>query len=99
VLTVNTTGKAFAIIAPFGDGWYRVIAWHRHKQLHESAPVGRAEVREVTQQALGTDYGMHDPRWMSRFHSEERQVPNCRDDWVLLRATPATCIHRLTVKT
>jgi 2-polyprenyl-6-methoxyphenol hydroxylase-like FAD-dependent oxidoreductase len=62
VLTVNTTGDAFAILAPFGDGWYRVIAWHRHNQPPEDTPVSLAEVRDVTGQALGTDYGMHDPR-------------------------------------
>ena len=40
---------------------------------------GRAvEVREVTRRALGTDFGMHDPRFLSRFHSDERQVPSYR---------------------
>ncbi|HEX6520897.1 MAG TPA: FAD-dependent monooxygenase [Streptosporangiaceae bacterium] len=84
VLTVNTTGDAFAIIAPFGDGWYRVIAWHRDNQPPDDAPVTLAEVRDVTRRALGSGYGMHDPRWMSRFHSDERQVPAYRDGRVLL---------------
>ena len=91
-LTMNSTGDAFAIIAPFGDGWYRVIAWHRHDQPPEDTPVSLDEVREVTRQALGTDYGMHDPRWMSRFHSEERQVPRYRDGRVLL-AGDAAHVH------
>jgi flavin-dependent dehydrogenase len=91
-LTEDSTGDAFAIIAPFGDGWYRVIAWHRHNQPNEDAPVSLDEVREVARQALGTDYGMHDPRWMSRFHSEERQVPRYRDGRVLL-AGDAAHIH------
>jgi 2-polyprenyl-6-methoxyphenol hydroxylase-like FAD-dependent oxidoreductase len=84
VFTINTTGDSFAIIAPFGDGWYRVIAWHRHDQPPETDPVGLDEIKETTSHALGTDYGMHDPRWMSRFHSEERQVPRYRDGNVLL---------------
>jgi FAD binding domain len=35
---------------------------------------------------------MHDPRWMSRFHSEERQVPRYRDGRVLL-AGDAAHVH------
>ena len=54
---MSITGEAFAIIAPFGDSWYQDIAWHRHNQPTESTPVSLAEVSEVTQQALGTDYG------------------------------------------
>ena len=38
-LTLNATGQAFALIAPFGDGWYRVIAWHRDNQPSEDVPV------------------------------------------------------------
>lgn len=89
VLTVNSTGDNFALIAPFGDGWYRVIAWRLHNQPPEDAPVSLAEVRDVTCEALGTDYGMHDPRWMSRFHSDERQVPCYRDGRALLAGDAA----------
>jgi hypothetical protein len=91
-LTTDSTGDAFALIAPFGDGFYRVIAWHRRNQPPEDASVSLDDVREVTNQALGTDYGMHDPRWMSRFHSEERQVPRYRDGRVLL-AGDAAHVH------
>jgi 2-polyprenyl-6-methoxyphenol hydroxylase-like FAD-dependent oxidoreductase len=92
VLTVNATGGAFAIIAPFGDGWYRIVAWQRHNQPPDSEPVTLPEVRDATREALGTDYGMHDPRWLSRFHSEERQVPSYRDGRVLL-AGDAAHVH------
>jgi 2-polyprenyl-6-methoxyphenol hydroxylase-like FAD-dependent oxidoreductase len=91
-LTVNATGNAFALIASFGDGWYRVIAWQWSNQPPEDAPVSLTEVRDATRQALGADFGMHDPRWMSRFHSDERQVPRYRDGRVLL-AGDAAHVH------
>src|SRR5690349_14343466 len=56
-LTLNATGQAFALIAPFGDGWFRIIAWHRDNQPAEDVPVSIEEVAEVARQALGTDYG------------------------------------------
>ncbi len=89
VLTVNSTGDAFGLIAPFGDGWYRVIAWHRRNQPPEDAPVSLDEVCDVARQTFGSDYGMHDPRWMSRFHSDERQVPRYRAGRVLLAGDAA----------
>src|SRR5205823_6465129 len=69
VLTVNAAGDAFGFMAPFGDGWYRVIAWDKRHQRPDDAPVDLEEIRAVIRRALGTDYGMHDARWMSRFHS------------------------------
>ncbi|NNH73520.1 FAD-binding protein [Nocardia uniformis] len=78
VLAVNGVGDAFAFVAPFGDGYYRIFAWNRRNQLADSEPVEFEELREVVTRALGTDFGMHDPRWLSRFHSDERQVPSYR---------------------
>ncbi|WP_329444489.1 FAD-dependent monooxygenase [Streptomyces sp. NBC_01426] len=122
VLTANGTADAFAFLVPFGDGWYRAIAW-RHDTPGTSAssgpsgtpdpaagpggpvdpgdpgdpgaalaPVGLDEVRDITRQALGTDHGMHDPRWMSRFQSDERQVPRYRVGRVFL-AGDAAHVH------
>jgi 2-polyprenyl-6-methoxyphenol hydroxylase-like FAD-dependent oxidoreductase len=92
VLTVNALGDAFGFIVPFGDGWYRVIAWDRRNQKPDSAPVDLDELRAVIQRALGTDYGMHDARWLSRFHSDERQVPRYRVGRVFL-AGDAAHVH------
>jgi 2-polyprenyl-6-methoxyphenol hydroxylase-like FAD-dependent oxidoreductase len=91
-LAVNAVGDAFAFLAPFGDGWYRVFAWNRRNQVPDTAPLDLAEVRDVTRRALGTDFGMHDPRWMSRFHSDERQVPSYRVGRVFL-AGDAAHVH------
>lgn len=91
-VTVNGDGNGFALLIPFGDGWYRVIAWNRRRQLPDHAPIELAELRAVVRRALGTDYGMHDPRWMSRFHSDERQVPRYRSGRVFL-AGDAAHVH------
>jgi 2-polyprenyl-6-methoxyphenol hydroxylase-like FAD-dependent oxidoreductase len=92
VLSIDAVGDAFALVAPFGDGWYRVVAWDRHNQQSDTAPITLPEVRTAVQRALGTDYGMHDARWLSRFHSDERQVPAYRVGRVLL-AGDAAHVH------
>jgi 2-polyprenyl-6-methoxyphenol hydroxylase-like FAD-dependent oxidoreductase len=91
-LTVNAAGDAFGFLAPFGDGWYRVIAWDKHHPLPDDAPVDLDELRATMRRALGTDFGMHDPRWTSRFHSDERQVPQYRSGRVFL-AGDAAHVH------
>ncbi|MEV6111298.1 FAD-dependent monooxygenase [Streptomyces sp. NPDC052109] len=92
LLTVNAVGDAFAFLAPFGDGYYRVIGWHRRRNVPDHAPLDLAEVKEITRLALGRDFGMHDARWMSRFHSDERQAPAYRVGRVFL-AGDAAHVH------
>jgi 2-polyprenyl-6-methoxyphenol hydroxylase-like FAD-dependent oxidoreductase len=91
-MTANAVGDAFAFVVPFGDGWYRIIAWNRRHQVPDTAPVDFEEIRAVMRRALGTDHGMHDPRWITRFHSDERQVPRYRDRRVFL-AGDAAHVH------
>lgn len=91
-LSVAGSDEAFAFIVPFGDGYYRVMGWNRKHQVPDSAPIDLDDVREITRQALGTDLGMHDARWLSRFHSDERQVPRYRTGRVFL-AGDAAHVH------
>ena len=89
-LSANHAGLVFT--APFGDGWYRVIAWNRDRQDTATEPVELDELRQVTSLVLGSDLGMHDPRWMSRFHNDERQAPRYRVGRVFL-AGDAAHVH------
>ncbi|MFK8910988.1 FAD-dependent oxidoreductase [Streptomyces sp. YS-3] len=91
-LSVAGSDEAFAFVVPFGDGYYRVMGWNRKHQVPDSAPIDLDDVREITRQALGTDLGMHDARWLSRFHSDERQVPRYRTGRVFL-AGDAAHVH------
>ncbi|MFI1890008.1 FAD-dependent oxidoreductase [Streptomyces jumonjinensis] len=88
----NGVGDVFAFIAPFGGGWYRVMGWDRSHQVPDSEPADLDELRDITQRALGSDHGMHDARWISRFHSDERQVPAYRQGRVFL-AGDAAHVH------
>jgi 2-polyprenyl-6-methoxyphenol hydroxylase-like FAD-dependent oxidoreductase len=90
VVRVHGNRDAFGFIAPFGDGYWRVGAWDRdNRDLPDTEPVEFEELRSITQRAFGTDFGMHDPRWLSRYHSDERQVPSYRAGRVLLAGDAA----------
>ena len=92
VLAVDAVGDAFAMVAPFGDGWYRIFAWDRRRQVTDDTPVTLDEIRDVTRRVHGTDFGLTGARWISRFHSDERQAPRYRVGRVLL-AGDAAHVH------
>ncbi|MFJ6573368.1 FAD-dependent monooxygenase [Streptomyces sp. NPDC091292] len=90
VVRVHGTGDAFGFIAPFGDGYWRVGGWRRADRYEpDDSPVEFEELRTIIEEAFGSDFGMHDPRWISRFHSDERQVPHYRVGRVLLAGDSA----------
>lgn len=92
VLAVDANDGGFAMVVAFGDGWYRVMGWDPGRQVADDVPLDLEEVRKVVKAVHGTDFGLHDPRWMSRFHSDERQVPSYRVGDVFL-AGDAAHVH------
>ncbi|CAM3135961.1 FAD-dependent monooxygenase [Stackebrandtia soli] len=91
-VTVNGTSAGFVFIAPFGDGYHRVIYRTFGDTRPEDAPVEPEEIRRLLLAVFGRDFGMADVRWTSRFHSDERQVPRYRVGRVFL-AGDAAHVH------
>lgn len=91
-LSVRGVRTGFGFIAPFGDGWYRVIARHANDTTPDDVPVDFEDLRSLIEEIFGTDFGMHNPRWTSRFHSDERQAPRYRVGRVFL-AGDAAHVH------
>ncbi|RKT16713.1 2-polyprenyl-6-methoxyphenol hydroxylase-like FAD-dependent oxidoreductase [Streptomyces sp. 1114.5] len=90
-ITVGANEAGFAFIAPFGDGWYRVIAWDRNERFEDGTSPSPEQLTALLGGILDEDYGLHDVRWSSTFHSDERQVPNYRSGRVFLAGDAAHC--------
>ncbi|MFH8369811.1 FAD-dependent monooxygenase [Streptomyces sp. NPDC018031] len=85
-------GGDFSVFA-FEPGWYRVITceYDGHPGRGEP-PATLAQLRESLTRIAGTDFGMHSPRWVSRFGDAARQADRYRAGRVLL-AGDAAHIH------
>ncbi|MET0898270.1 MAG: FAD-dependent oxidoreductase [Mycobacterium sp.] len=96
-LTLGSTRDVFGFLAPYGprdsDGsWYRAMVWDRNHQVPDTEPVRDAEIVDVLTRAMGTDHGLHEISWKSRFHCDERQVTQYRHGRVFL-AGDAAHVH------
>jgi 2-polyprenyl-6-methoxyphenol hydroxylase-like FAD-dependent oxidoreductase len=81
------------IVVPFGDGWFRAIAWDLTRaEVPLSEPLPLAEIRDTFRRIAGTDFGMSEMRWSTRFLSERRQAEKYRVGRVFL-AGDAAHIH------
>src|SRR6516165_9460189 len=81
------------LLVPFGDGWFRAIAWDRtREQAPLSERVSLAEIRAAFLRIAHTDFGMADMRWSSRFLSERRQAKRYRAGRVFI-AGDAAHVH------
>ena len=81
------------LLPPFGDGWYRAVAWDRRSQhLPLQEPLGIDELRASLRRVAGSDFGLQEMRWSTRFLSERRQADRYRVGRVFL-AGDAAHVH------
>lgn len=87
----RTPGGDYSAIA-FEPGWYRVITSEYDRVADRDEPATFEQLRESLVRVAGTDFGMHSPRWVSRFNDAARQAAQYRRGRVLL-AGDAAHIH------
>jgi 2-polyprenyl-6-methoxyphenol hydroxylase-like FAD-dependent oxidoreductase len=92
-LFAKTGSQGVVLFVPFGDGWFRAIAWDRlREQAPLREPVTLDEIRDAFRRIAGEDFGMHEMRWSSRFLSERRQARHYRKGRAFL-AGDAAHVH------
>ncbi|MFF2625654.1 rifampin monooxygenase [Kitasatospora griseola] len=90
VARVRRTQVRFGL-QPEGDGQYRVVVPADGVSEDRAAPT-LEEFRQQLRAVAGTDFGVHSPRWLSRFGDATRQAERYRVGRVLL-AGDAAHIH------
>ncbi|MFK3734493.1 rifampin monooxygenase [Streptomyces sp. NPDC088090] len=90
VAEVRKTQTRYGVM-PLGDGLFRVVVPAAGLSGDRSAPT-LDELRERLTAVGGTDFGVHEPRWLSRFGDGTRQAERYREGRVLL-AGDAAHIH------
>ncbi|MEU9169849.1 rifampin monooxygenase [Streptomyces sp. NPDC048420] len=91
VTEVRRTEKWFGL-GPVGDGLYRVVVPAEGVSGDRSVTPTLDEFRRRLQAVAGTDFGVHSPRWLSRFGDATRQAERYRVGRVLL-AGDAAHVH------
>ncbi|MGH3777484.1 MAG: rifampin monooxygenase [Pseudonocardiaceae bacterium] len=91
VAEVRKTQKRFGA-GPFGDGVYRVVVPAEEVAGDRSVPPTLEEFKQQLRVFAGTDFGVHSPRWLSRFGDATRLAERYRTGRVLL-AGDAAHIH------
>ena len=91
VAEVRETEKRFGV-GPIGDGVHRVVVPAEGVAEDRAAPPTLEEFRHQLQRFAGTDFGVHSPRWLSRFGDATRLAERYRMGRVLL-AGDAAHVH------
>jgi 3-(3-hydroxy-phenyl)propionate hydroxylase len=73
-----------------GDGRHRVVV--REREVEHTGDPTLPDLVEALVAVYGTDFGVHEPSWISRFTDMSRQAASYRDRRVLL-AGDATHVH------
>jgi 2-polyprenyl-6-methoxyphenol hydroxylase-like FAD-dependent oxidoreductase len=91
VAEVRKTQKRFGL-GPLGEGRYRVVVPAAGTADDRAVPPTLEEVRRQLRATAGTDFGVHSPRWLSRFGDATRLAERYRVGRVLL-AGDAAHVH------
>jgi 2-polyprenyl-6-methoxyphenol hydroxylase-like FAD-dependent oxidoreductase len=91
VTEVRKTHHAYGA-GPIGDGLYRFVVAAAGVAPDGAGPPTLDELKERLQAVGGTDFGIHSPRWTSRFSDATRLAERYRVDRVLL-AGDAAHVH------
>jgi 2-polyprenyl-6-methoxyphenol hydroxylase-like FAD-dependent oxidoreductase len=91
VAEVRQTEKRFGL-GSFGEGVYRVVVPAAGVAEDRSVPPTMEDFRQQLRAYAGTDFGVHSPRWLSRFGDATRQAESYRVGRVLL-AGDAAHVH------
>ena len=91
VAEVRKTQLSFGV-GPAGDGVYRVVVPAAGVAEDRTVPPTLEEFRQRLRVIAGTDFGVHSPRWLSRFGDATRLAERYRVGRVLL-AGDAAHIH------
>jgi 2-polyprenyl-6-methoxyphenol hydroxylase-like FAD-dependent oxidoreductase len=82
--------RGMAALFPFGGTLFRLIILdHERMNVPVNEPVTLPEIQESARALLGTDIGIRDPIWLSRFRSEQRQAAHYRKGRALLAGDAA----------
>ncbi|WP_329283016.1 rifampin monooxygenase [Streptomyces sp. NBC_01451] len=92
VAEVRKTQKWFGLGPMGGEGVYRVVVPADGVTEDRAVPPTLDEVKQQLRAYAGTDFGVHSPRWISRFGDATRQAERYRTGRVLL-AGDAAHIH------
>ncbi|WP_433372309.1 FAD-dependent monooxygenase [Actinoplanes sp. CA-142083] len=76
----------------FEPGWYRVMTNDFDHVADRDAPITVEDLRKSLLRHAGTDFGLHSPRWISRYNDAARLASRYRSGRVLL-AGDAAHIH------
>ncbi|MET7737063.1 rifampin monooxygenase [Streptomyces sp. NPDC005402] len=91
VTEIRRTQRLFGL-GPLGDGLYRVVVPAEGVSGDRSVAPTLDEFKRRLRAVAGTDFGVHSPRWLSRFGDATRQAERYRVGRVLL-AGDAAHVH------